>query len=549
MIFKKLRNLAKSNGFLTGAAILALAGLICRLIGVFFRVPLTNIVGNFGMGLYQMVFPLYSLLLVISSAGVPVAVSKMVAKEKAVGNIKSCKKILLNALVLLGAIGLVVSAIFIIFAYPIANLQGNKDVGIIYIAIAPSVFLVCMIASLRGYFQGLQNMVPTAVSQIIEQLVKVAAGITLALIFIKISVVWAVFGAILAVTISEIVALVFLAFTYLWHLRTAKRSQSATTKSSKTKKDESNKRHSFLVLRSSLSWKLMWQILKQSFPVTLMASIFPLILVFDSMIVINMLTSAGVGHKTATQLFGISSGAVHTLINLPAVLGVAVATAVVPTVSSLLKQNKVEELRSKMAMAVKITFLISLFFVVFYLAFAEKIIDLLYHGAFKDEPAQLKLASNLMKIEAALILLMGISAVFTAMLQGADKAKFPLIALAIGGAAKIGFELAFIKTSMGIYAVSIGNVICFAIAAVLTTAFALHFVKIRKGFMKILVKSVYLTITFGAFVLVISQIMPENRWWVLLSGIIIFIIYVILVAIFKFFVFNKVSVGNTKSNK
>jgi len=500
------------------------------------------------MGLYQMVFPLYSLLLIVSSAGVPVAVSKMVAaaragdKEQGASS-KECKKILLNAIVLLGAIGLVVSAIFIIFAYPIANLQGNKDVGIIYIAIAPSVFLVCMIAAFRGYFQGLQNMVPTAASQIIEQLVKVAAGITLALIFIKISIVWAVFGAILAVTISEVVALLFLVFVYLFK----RKKNSPFSKGGDKQRSERKTKMGFL--KRGLSWKLMYQILKQSFPVTLMASIFPLILVFDSMIIINMLTSAGADHETATQLFGISSGAVHTLINLPAVLGVAVATAVVPTVSALLKQNKIGELRSKMAMAVKITFLISLFFVVFYLAFAEKIIDLLYHGAFKDNPEQLKLAGNLMKIEAALILLMGISAVFTAMLQGADRAKFPLIALALGGTAKIGFELAFIKTSLGIYAVSIGNVLCFAIAAVLTTAFALHFVKIRKGFMKILLKAVYLTITFGAFVLVIARSMPENRWWVLLSGTIILIIYVILVAIFKFFVFNNISVGNTNSNK
>jgi len=535
--FKRLKNLASSNGFLTGAAILAFAGLLCRLIGVFFRVPLTNIVGNFGMGLYQMVFPLYALLLVISSAGVPVAVSKMVAKEKAGGDLRACKRILLNALVLLGAIGLVVTAVFIIFAYPIANLQGNKDVGIIYIAIAPSVFLVCLIAAFRGYFQGLQNMVPTATSQIIEQLVKVTAGMTLALILIKAGVLWAVFGAILAVTISESVALLFLFFVYLF----TKKKPSG--KDSVLKQGDVKK-----AVKRGLSWSLMWQILKQSLPVTLMASIFPLILVFDSMIVINMLTSAGTDHKTATQLFGISSGAVHTLINLPAVLGVAIAAAVVPAVSSLLKQNKIEELRSKMALAVKITLLVSLFFVVFYLAFAEKIIDLLYHGAFKDNPKHLTLAGNLMKIESALILLMGITAVFTAMLQGADKAKFPLIALAIGGAAKIAFELAFIKTSMGIYAVSIGNVICFTIAAVLTAIFALHFVKIKKGFNRVLIKSVYLTIVFGAFMVALAQVMPENRWWVLLSGMISFIIYVILVAIFKFFVFNKISVGNN-SNK
>ena len=213
-MFKKLKNLisekSKQNQFLTGAIVLAVAGIICRVLGVIFRIPLTNIVGNFGMGIYQMVFPLYALLLIVSSAGIPIAISKMVAREMTADNKSECKKILFNALILLSVIGLVLSLLFIIFSSQIASLQGNKDVGIIYIAIAPSVFLVCIISALRGYFQGMQNMIPTAVSQIIEQLIKMAVGITLALMFIKTSVIMAVFGAILAVTISEVVALVYL---------------------------------------------------------------------------------------------------------------------------------------------------------------------------------------------------------------------------------------------------------------------------------------------------------------------------------------------------
>ena len=209
----------RAQGFFTGAAILALAGIICRLLGVVIRIPLANIVGNYGMGLYQMVFPLYALLLVVSGAGFPVAISKMVAREQAAGNPKECKRILLNSVILLGIIGAVVTALFMALAYHIAAFQGNRDVGVIYLGIAPSVFLVCIISAFRGYFQGKQNMLPTATSQILEQLVKVAAGITLAVLFIKISVVWAVFGAILAVTISETAALLYLILLYLISLR------------------------------------------------------------------------------------------------------------------------------------------------------------------------------------------------------------------------------------------------------------------------------------------------------------------------------------------
>lgn len=506
----------KTRGFFTGAAILAVAGILCRLIGVVFRIPLTHIVGNYGMGLYQMVFPLYSLLLIISSAGVPVAISKMVAKENAEGNISKAKKILINSLILLGIIGAIVTAIFMIFAFQIAKLQGNKDVGIIYLAIAPSVFLVCVIAAFRGYFQGLQNMIPTAASQIIEQIIKVAAGVTLALILIKKSIIWAVFGAIFAVTISEVIALAFLIIMFIF---------------TKKKKDKEQVPKP----KNILDFPLMGQILKQSFPITLMAAIFPLILMLDSMIVINMLVSGGADSETATKLFGISSGAVHTLINLPAVLGVAIATAIVPTVSSLLKRNKMTELREKMAMAVKITVLISLFFAIAYFIFAEKIIDLLYHSAFKDNAPHLKLAGNLMKIESFLIILMGISSVFTAMMQGAGLAKYPLIALAIGGSAKIIFQLILLKTSMGIYAVSWGNVICFGIAATVNTLFALRHIKIKKGLSANLLKFLSLTILLVISIYLLDKAFPENRWWILLSGGISFILYGFFIFLLKFF--------------
>lgn len=500
---------------------MAAAGIICRVLGVVFRIPLTNIVGNFGMGLYQMVYPLYALLLIVSSAGVPVAISKMVAREKTNGGENQCKKILWNAVILLGIIGLVVSALFMVFSGVIASAQGNNDVGIIYIAIAPSVFLVCVISALRGYFQGLQNMIPTAISQIIEQIVKVGSGLVLALMLLKTSVVMAVFGAILAVTVSEIVALLYLAITYLVS-DTAVRKKLNTDTKQKTKKTG-----------PLLDLKLMGEILKQSLPITAMASIFPLILVFDSMVIINLLEGAGQTNEAATQLFGIQSGVVHALINLPAVIGIAIATAVVPTVSSLIKQQKTEELRTKSALAVKIVFLISVFFVFFYMLFADKIIDLLYHNAFKDNQEHFKIAVDLLKIESLMIALMGITQVFSALLQASDKSKFPLIALAVGGAAKIIFELIFINTKMGIYAVSVSNVICFSIAGAVNTYFALRTIRINGKIGHAVLRVAALVVVYFVALWTLNTIMPNGRWWLVLIGAIAVVVFGVLVNLLK----------------
>jgi len=235
-------------------------------------------------------------------------------------------------------------------------------------------------------------------------------------------------------------------------------------------------------------------------------------------VIINLLKVAGSSGKEATQLFGIQSGAVHTLINLPAVIGVALATAVVPAISKLLKQDKQKEMRTHAGLAVKLSVIVSIFFVVFYLLFASRIIDLLYHDAFKDNEEHFRIATHLLKIESAMILLMGISMVFSAMLQAADRSKLPLIALAIGGGAKVIFELIFITTPMGVYAVSISNVICFCVAAVLNTIFALRTFKLKGKFMRVGAKVVALTLGYLAALWVLGAVIPTGRWWLILIG-------------------------------
>jgi stage V sporulation protein B len=507
---------AKSN-FLFGAFVLGAAGVVCRILGVVIRVPLTNIVGNYGIGIYQMVFPLYALLLVVSSAGFPVAVSKMVARERVSGNTKECKNILLNATILLGAIGLVVTILFMVCCVPIAKLQGNRDIWVIYLAIAPSIFLVCVMSALRGYFQGYQNMFPTAVSQIIEQIVKVGAAILMALAFIKISVVFAVFGAILAVTISEAVALVFLFVVYLFNKKSMNAGGGAG--------------------RAKISKKTMFKILKQAIPITAMSAIFPLILVFDSIIVVNLLTRSGTAYAEATNLFGISSGVVHALVNLPAVLGAAIATAVVPAVAHMYKREKFDELNEKMAVAVRATFIISIFFSVFFFVYSIEIIEFLYHRAFKGNAAHLLIASRLMRIESFLIITITLTSLFSAMLQGVDKARYPLIALFVGGTLKIVFQLMFLGTPMGIYAVSIGNVLCFTAAVVINTAAALKFVKIKKSITGIMARVAFLFLSFALTARIIAIMTPNTTMGFLISGAACTFAYVVLLYLFNFWKF------------
>ncbi|MCM1404257.1 MAG: polysaccharide biosynthesis protein [Prevotella sp.] len=433
------------KGLVKGALILSVAGVICRLLGVIFRIPLSNIVGNYGIGLYQLVFPLYSLLLIVSSAGIPVALSKMIARVRE--DRQQTKQIFVNALVVLVVLGAVISAAFLLLARPIALWQGKPEIWPLYVAIAPAVWFVCIISAYRGYFQGLNNMVPTAISQIVEQLIKVAVGLGLAFWLIRYSILWAVFGAILAVAVSELVAAIMLAIIYAVRARLVKwQANDAEPKCS---------------LWSLLSWQVIRRIFAIAAPIMVMSLAFPLVQLFDSFYIVNALKRNGVAQ--ATELYGIATGAVHTLINLPSVVGVAIATVMLPMVSRAFKQGDHATMRRKAWTALGIVFLFGTVVAIALCVLPKFILTLLYRRAFADRPEELAIGILLLRIESWAVILIGLTQVVGSILQGIDHEKIPMWALVGGGVVKIVFEIVALKP-LGIMAVSISNLLCFGVA-------------------------------------------------------------------------------------
>jgi stage V sporulation protein B len=211
--------------------------------------------------------------------------------------------------------------------------------------------------------------------------------------------------------------------------------------------------------------KIDWQVIKRLFmtavPITAMSVIFPAVLMFDSFFVVNALARSGISN--ATEMYGVSSGAVHTLINLPTVVGLAVATALVPAVARYYKEKKAAEIKQKSKKAIWVTLTFAVSCAVVYAVFAPLILKILYGGAFKNKPEEFAIAVLLLRVESIAIVLICLSQVITSILQGADKSKWPLIALCAGGAAKVLFEIFAVK-KMGILAVSIANVGCFTVA-------------------------------------------------------------------------------------
>lgn len=439
------------KGLVKGALILSSAGVICHLLGVLFRIPLSNIVGNYGIGLYQLVFPLYALLLIVSSAGIPVALSKMIARVR--DDRQQTRQIFVNALVVLFVIGAVITLAFLLLAQPIASWQGKPEIWPLYLAIAPAVWFVCIISAYRGYFQGLNNMIPTAVSQIVEQVVKVGVGLGLAFWLIHYSILWAVFGAILAVAISELVAVIMLAIVYFVREYQARKQLVDDVQKTQDK------------FWSLLSWQVIGRIFKISAPIMVMSLAFPLVQLFDSFYVVNALKSNGVAQ--ATELYGIATGSVHTLINVPSVVGVAIATVMLPMVARAFKQGDRQTMRQKSWTALGIFLLFGTAVAVGLFILPKFILTLLYGRAFAGRPEELATGILLLRIESWSVILIGLTQVAGSILQGCDHERVPMWALVSGGVVKILFEIFALKP-LGIMAVSIANVLCYAVALVIT---------------------------------------------------------------------------------
>ena len=433
------------KGLVHGALILSIAGIVCRLLGVLFRIPLSNIVGNYGIGLYQLVFPLYSLLLIVSSAGIPVALSKMIARVR--DDRQQTKQIFVNALWALIVIGAVITGLFLALARPIATWQSKPEIWPLYLAIAPAVWFVCVISAYRGYFQGLNNMVPTAVSQIVEQAVKVVIGLGLSFWLIRYSILWAVFGAILAVSVAEFVAVIILVVVYA--VKTRQVLPEPTT---------ALRAKGFFAL---FSWSVIGQIFRIAAPIMIMSLAFPIVQLFDSFYIVNALKANGV--EQATELYGISTGAVHTLINLPSVVGVALATVMLPMVARAYKQGDLPTMRKKVWLALVFILLFGTAVTIGLNLLPKLILTLLYRRAFANRPGELAVAVLLLRIESWAVILIGLTQVIGSILQGVDHEKVPMWALICGGVVKIVFELFALKP-LGIMAVSIANLLCFGVA-------------------------------------------------------------------------------------
>lgn len=417
--------------FLKGATLLAGATIVSKLIGALYRIPLTNILGAEGIGLYQLIFPLYALVLTLSSGAVPNAVAIVVSGAYA-SDAESAKKRMAIALRVITGIGIGFVVLMACLAYPLSLLQRNKEAVFGYLAIAPAVAVVSAVSVYRGYFQGKKNMRPTSVSNIVEAVVKLSVGLLAAWLLKPLGTLYSVIGALVGVTVSEIVTLVVLYAIF-------RKNEGRLPRLDKS--DD---------YRISLK-----AVLRVSVPMAICGVIANLTQFIDSIAVVPFLEYVGTSSTEATEKYGLFSGPVSSLISLPVVVGICLSVAIIPSVSTDKERLDIDGIKGKTSSAIKLSLAIGLPFAAFFLIAADGIIACLYPTFSAEEIAT---AATLLRIASVSSVSLLLGQILVAVMQALGYIKIPIRNYAVGATVKVALDF-ILMPYIGVYGVAVASAV------------------------------------------------------------------------------------------
>lgn len=410
-----------------GAFLLILSGIICKIFGAFFRLPLTNILGIEGIGVFQMVMSIYSLSLVLVTGGVTNSLSKLVSSARAKGEYGKINGYFRIALLFSAGVSLVLGLCYAFFSNQISSLQGAQEATFSYMLLAFLLPLGALIGVYRGIIQGYENMTPTAISQIIEQSVKLCFGLLFAKILASNGLASGVFGAFLGLTVSE-----FLAFSYLGVVILVKYKTKA------------------------ISAPVGRDFFRAVLPLSAGGAVVPFTHALDSLFIVSLLTKAGFESSQATMLYGLHSGVVGALLNFPLIISLSVGTSLLPKVSYLSSQQDVQGQKSVISKSFSIlwSFLLPLVFGI--ASVAEVLYPIIYPNFING---YLDYAVKLTYIGGVSIVLTALMQFLLALLQAKGCYLFSMFASIFGSLIKILLVFTLtVQSNVNIFALPLSNI-------------------------------------------------------------------------------------------
>ena len=461
----------QNRGYLHGAAILAAAVAIVKIIGAVFRILLGNIVGAEGLGIFGVTHGIYALLLAVSTAGLPVALSKMVASANALGRPLQVRRVFTisrNTFLILGLVSFLIMALF---HQQLAALSGSPSTAYPILALSPAVLFVCLISAYRGFFQGHSHMLPTSVSQVIEAAGRLFLGLGLAWFLnhqgfpLPISVAGAIFG----ITVGTF-------FSYLYLFFTKRKIGQSKTKDALDTPD-SNRR-------------IFRNLLNIAIPLTLGVSVFSIVTIIDNAVILRRLQSVGYDYEMARNFYG-TYFMTTPLFNLPSSFIIPLTVALIPAISAFLARGDHLSAKRTSESGLRMTCLLALPASVGLTVLASPIMHVLYNDFAPQGPG--------------LLAYMGVAAFFlcffqatNCVLQAYGFQRYTVYTLTIGGIIKIALNWFLLADPrFGIYGAAISTVACYMAICLINMALVKWRIPSSPSFFKVFTKPVLCTAVMG----------------------------------------------------
>ena len=480
----------KKSTFFGGAAILAVSAIFVKVIGAIYRIPLGNILPDDVMGDYNAAYNIYNFFLTISTAGLPVALSKTISEANALGRRNQVERVFRVAFSTFLTLGLVSFFCMTVLAGPLAEYAiSNPKAVYCIMALAPSVLCVCVMSSFRGYFQGHFNMMPTGVSQIIEAGSKLLVGLALAMFCMKqFGEAFGSVGAIIGVSFGSVVALVFIIFLFLKNRRQNRRQKSQSA----------DKPEPAGVILSNL--------LKLAIPITLGSAATSIVTLIDTKLVMSQLTAifhsvdglalaadgTGAALDAARSLYGIYSKTM-SIYNLPFSMMVPLTACIIPAVSAALARRDRREAQKVSESALRVGLLLALPMGMGLCALGGPIMGLLFP---RIDTA----------VAGPLLSVLGIASIFVALqllcnsiLQANGMVNLPIVAVVIGGLVKIAVNYTLVgNPAIRINGAPVGTLCCFLVVDILEMLIIRRAVPQPPSFLRALLKPLAAALVMAA---------------------------------------------------
>lgn len=497
----------QKKSLIKGTLILSISGIIAKFLGFFFRIPLINMIGEEGIGLYQLTYPLYTFLLALAT-GIPTAISKMISERLAVNKIKEAFRVFKVARYIMLVFGSISSICIFTFSDKIIKVfEWNKDVYYSLLGIALAPLFTSLLSAYRGYFQGFQYMTPPAISQVLEQIARVVIGVGLAFVFLPRGIDAAAGGASFGAVAGALIGWLFLVKVYSKNKLIYHKNQECA---------------SYI--------KILKQIIKIAIPVSISHAIGSIMTLIDSMLVPSLLRSAGYNYQMATILYGQLTGKAFVLINVPLTLSVSLSQCIVPAISEAYILSNSRKLERNISAAFKLAILLALpccgglFFL------AKPIMSFIFQGRCEGY--------ELLKLLSLGTIFIIIAQASTGILNGIGKTILPIIAMVAGCTVKILVSYAIIPLpSINISGAAYGTILAYMIVAIIDIIMVVKHVRIKMSMDNIVIKPIICTVVMIFFVVITYTYMynltSKNSIAVSIAILLGGIVYIIMLFVTK----------------